>query len=82
MRISNFFTFPLNVYRNACHDGLSADKTRYKKNPESFILSGLSVGAPGRGRIHNLLIRSQTLYPVELRAHVLYEVWLQQRVTF
>gem|GEM_PF-2513091 len=26
-----------------------------------------SIGAPGRDRIHNLLIRSQTLYPVELR---------------
>ena len=26
-------------------------------------------GAPSRSRIHNLLIRSQTLYPVELWAH-------------
>ena len=26
-------------------------------------------GAPGRSRTHNLLIRSQTLYPIELRAH-------------
>ena len=26
-------------------------------------------GAPGRSRIHNLLIRSQMLYPIELRAH-------------
>ncbi len=25
-------------------------------------------GAPGRSRTHNLLIRSQTLYPIELRA--------------
>ena len=25
--------------------------------------------APDRSRTHNLLIRSQTLYPVELRAH-------------
>ena len=25
-------------------------------------------GAPGRSRIHNLLIRSQVLYPIELRA--------------
>ncbi len=31
-------------------------------------------GAPGRDRIHNLLIRSQTLYPVELRAHMMYAV--------
>ena len=29
----------------------------------------LSFGAPSRIRIHNLLIRSQMLYPVELWAH-------------
>ena len=28
-------------------------------------------GAPERSRTHNLLIRSQTLYPIELRAHFL-----------
>jgi hypothetical protein len=28
-------------------------------------------GAPERSRTHNLLIRSQTLYPIELRAHLL-----------
>ena len=27
-------------------------------------------GAPDRSRTHNLLIRSQTLYPIELRAHI------------
>lgn len=27
-------------------------------------------GAPERSRTHNLLIRSQTLYPIELRAHI------------
>ena len=26
-------------------------------------------GAPERSRTHNLLIRSQTLYPIELQAH-------------
>ena len=31
----------------------------------------LYYGAPGRSRTHNLLIRSQTLYPIELRAHVM-----------
>ena len=41
-----------------------------RKNPETLQSQGFSLGAPGRGRIHNLLIRSQTLYPVELRAHV------------
>ena len=29
-------------------------------------------GAPERSRTPNLLIRSQTLYPIELRAHDLY----------
>ncbi|CAF0704857.1 hypothetical protein MPNT_710003 [Candidatus Methylacidithermus pantelleriae] len=29
------------------------------------------IGAPERSRTHNLLIRSQTLYPIELRAQVL-----------
>jgi hypothetical protein len=28
------------------------------------------IGAPGRGRTLNLQIRSLTLYPIELRAHV------------
>ena len=30
----------------------------------------LFFGAPDRSRTHNLLIRSQTLYPIELRAHL------------
>ena len=34
-----------------------------------------SFGAPGRDRIHNLLIRSQTLYPVELRAQIMLAVY-------
>ena len=29
----------------------------------------IKYGAPERSRTHNLLIRSQTLYPIELRAH-------------
>ena len=31
-------------------------------------------GAPGRTRIPNLLIRSQTLYPIELRA-LIFSPW-------
>src|SRR6476659_7339893 len=31
-------------------------------------------GAPERSRTHNLLIRRQTLYPIELRAHI-YLKW-------
>ena len=38
-----------------------------KKIPEIYI-SGIS-GAPCEIRTHDLLIRSQTLYPAELRAH-------------
>jgi hypothetical protein len=34
----------------------------------SFMLVGL-VGAPGRTRTCGLLVRSQSLYPAELRAH-------------
>ena len=41
-----------------------------EKSPETLQFLGFLFGAPGRGRIHNLLIRSQTLYPVELRAQV------------
>ena len=29
-------------------------------------------GAPGRIRTYNLLIRSQMLYPIELRVHLMY----------
>ena len=31
-------------------------------------------GAPDRSRTHNLLIRSQTLYPIELRARLMFKV--------
>jgi hypothetical protein len=31
-------------------------------------------GVPGETRTPNLLIRSQTLYPIELRAHNIYEL--------
>ena len=32
-------------------------------------------GAPGRGRTHNLLIRSQTIYPIDLRAQIKHIRW-------
>ena len=32
------------------------------------------VGEPGGIRTHDLLIRSQTLYPAELRAHMLFGI--------
>ena len=31
-------------------------------------------GAPVRSRTRNLLIRSQTLYPIELQAHIIFEI--------
>ena len=36
---------------------------------QAELLPVRSFGAPDRSRTHNLLIRSQTLYPIELRAH-------------
>ena len=39
---------------------------RAQKNTERV---GVYNGAPGRIRTYNLLIRSQMLYPIELRAH-------------
>ena len=41
-----------------------------EKSSEILRFRASLCGAPDRNRIHNLLIRSQTLYPVELRAHV------------
>ena len=40
-----------------------------KKIPLLITISSIWNGAPERSRTHNLLIRSQTLYPIELRAH-------------
>ena len=34
-------------------------------------IGSFKIGAPGRSRTLNLLIRSQTLYPVELQAHMI-----------
>ena len=38
--------------------------------PLNYTRIYFKFGAPGRSRTHNLLIRSQTLYPIELRAHM------------
>ncbi len=35
----------------------------------SGFQQAILTGAPGRSRTPNLLIRSQMLYPIELRAH-------------
>ena len=50
-------------------DGLSVDKCK-KKSPCFVSKHEDLVGAPWGIRTHDLLIRSQTLYPAELRAHV------------
>jgi hypothetical protein len=36
-----------------------------------MLLKALRTGAPGEIRTPDLLVRSQLLYPAELRAHVL-----------
>jgi hypothetical protein len=38
-------------------------------NP-NFVVCGGKNGAPGRIRTSDLLVRSQALYPAELRAHI------------
>jgi hypothetical protein len=43
--------------------------TPWSQTKCSTKLSYFPFGAPDRSRTYNLLIRSQMLYPVELRAH-------------
>ena len=40
-----------------------------EKGARSFDLTPCFTGAPGRIRTHDPLVRSQVLYPTELRAH-------------
>ena len=40
-----------------------------RENPVSYVLNGVSCGAPGRSRTCDLGLRSPLLYPTELRAH-------------
>ncbi len=44
-------------------------KVPWRRTPKPLVAYGLS-STPGETRTPNLLIRSQTLYPIELRAHV------------
>ena len=37
------------------------------KSPETLRFQGLPVGAAGRNRTHDPLVRSQVLYPAELQ---------------
>ena len=56
---------------------------RNQKKPLKFLREAsvlrISSSTPGRIRTLNLLIRSQTLYPVELRAQVLHIFLTHQR---
>lgn len=49
--------------------GLKSDPVIGWKPCKYFIFWGL-YGAPGRSRTSDLLVRSQLLYPAELRAHI------------
>ena len=53
-------------YRSS-FESLQIAKKRQPSNPR---IERLSFGAPGGTRTRDLLIRSQTLYPAELRAHM------------
>ena len=41
-----------------------------RNNKKEKHAASLFYNAPGRARIHNLLVRSQTLYPIELRVQI------------
>ena len=45
--------------------------SRHEKSPETLMFQGFFRGAPWGIRTLDLLIRSQTLYPAELRAQAL-----------
>ena len=54
----------------SCVYGAGHDGTEKAVIPQPFREDhGQSFGEPGGIRTHDLLIRSQTLYPAELRAH-------------
>ena len=60
------FVCPL-PYRSCVRIPAGSYQQKKLSTRESF-----SVGEPGGIRTHDLLIRSQTLYPAELRAHMLF----------
>ena len=54
--------------KNGIKSGAMARAERAYKLQKLLIVNGLN-GAPGEIRTPDLLIRSQSLYPAELRAH-------------
>ena len=65
LRSSAYSRLPANSARTHCCD-FSPVEQAIKK---TLHMEGFFNGAPGGVRTHNLLIRSQMLYPIELRAH-------------
>ena len=56
-------------------------KNKPPQNGEKALFYGGFAGAPERTRISGLLLRRQTLYPTELRAHVFFIQFLVARMT-
>ncbi len=48
-------------------EGFRAASNRTQKTLQPFELQGFKSGTPGGTRTPNLLIRSQTIYPIDLR---------------
>jgi hypothetical protein len=72
---------------NPVRDGTASSrkkKTAETENPKEVGKARffLESGAPGKTRTCDLLIRSQTLYPAELRAHIFSVNKLQRQTVF
>ena len=55
------------VRRNGFPSALREAWKRPQKTPQPFELQGFESGTPEGTRTPNLLIRSQTIYPIDLR---------------
>ena len=53
---------------------------RKKKAKKEYLSSLLKYSACDRIRTHDLLVRSQTLYPAELRTHINYVASVTQQM--
>ena len=59
------------AYHNGCRRLCALKKAIQTKNAPKHFCSDANAGAPEGTRTPDLLIRSQTLYPAELPAHIL-----------
>ena len=57
---------------NPVNMSFSSKSLKALKHKKKKAFRSLPFGEPGGIRTHDLLIRSQTLYPAELRAHMLF----------